>query len=160
MHHHASRFGILACLCVAACASQSGAQQASNGLTVRIADEAKCHAGAEPASAAADAELCKGLVTSLKSELGRAGFTMTDDRNNGGALTLRLAAFAKPSVSFSKSSLTVSMRVDARGQEIESISEGSTEEARHAEGQVASVARLLAEALAGSPRVRHQSKVD
>src|SRR5437868_3975155 len=80
---------------LSACASQSAAQRAPNGISVVIDDGGKCRSEGPAAAGSAfvpDADLCKGLVTSLKGELVRAGFTVVDQASAPRGLTLHLAA--------------------------------------------------------------------
>ena len=140
------------------CASQTSVQRPSNGMSVFSPDGGKCRtegvAGAHNESLLPDVELCKTLATKIRSELGRAGFTVVEQENSPHELTLHLAASQKPIDN--GVGLNVQLRVEAKGSEVESLLETSPDEAASDEsGEIAAVARALADDMAMSPRLRH-----
>jgi hypothetical protein len=137
------------------CATQGGAQRPANGIGVLITDQVKCRTdGAAKAAASDPAEMCKRLVSDLKSELGRAGFTVVDDKSQTHALDLRLSGVETQPGGGDPATLTVEMRVDSEGQEIEATSQTSPSEVRDVAARSVAVARALADDLATSPRIR------
>jgi hypothetical protein len=145
-------------LLLGSCASQAAVQRPSNGMSVFIADGGKCRtegpANAHSEALLPDGELCKTLATKIRSELGRAGFTVVEQENSPHELTLHLAASQKPIDN--GVGLNVQLRVEARGNEVESLLETSPDEAASDEsGVIAAVARALADDMATSPRLRH-----
>jgi hypothetical protein len=142
---------LLAVSTLIGCASQSAAQRAPNGMSVLIGAQ-KCRSEGK-AALIPDADLCKGLVTSLKDELARAGFTVVEQEGSARPFTLHLAAVQRPP-SDSAGGLEVQLRVTSAGNEVESLSEGAPADATGANAQITAVTRALAADMASSPRLR------
>jgi hypothetical protein len=144
-------------LLLVSCASQTAVQRPSNGMSVFIGDGGKCRTdGATAAHSEAllpDGELCKTLATKIRSELGRAGFTVVEQEASPHELTLHLAASQKTVEN--GVGLNVQLRVEHRGDEVESLLEASPDDAGDESGGIAAVARALADDMASSPRLRH-----
>lgn len=138
-----------------ACATQAPATRPPNGISVTFTDEVKCRIDGAPSDGAAQADaLCSALVSDLKTELGRVGFTVVEAKNDANALGLRLSAVEKLRTSDENANLTVQMRVNAQGSEVESLAESSPPEIGDQAGLTSAVARALARGLASSPRIR------
>jgi hypothetical protein len=144
-------------LLLASCASQTPAQRPSNGMSVFIGDGGKCRTEGPTVghneALLPDGELCRTLATKIRSELGRAGFTIVEQEASPHQLTLHLAASQK-SID-NGVGLNVQLRVEARGSEVESLLETSPDDNADESGEIAAVARALADDMASSPRLRH-----
>jgi hypothetical protein len=137
-----------------------------SGPPLYVARDASCrsdlHAHAVP-GLASDSQFCRDLVVSLERALNEVGYRVVDHPDQPHAAKIHLFGQRSGSVDTDGSPrtlLTVQVMVEAIGDEVErAVEDGSVADAARQEIEVDSLARVLAEELASSPRMRRAALV-
>ena len=157
------RARLLACLLVAGCATVAGPPPVppGSGPPLYVARDATCrsdlHAQAVPGMAS-DPQFCRDLVAALQRALNDVGYKVIDHPDQPHAAKVHVfgqRSGTTDSDGTPRTMMTIQLMIESIGDEVErAVEDGSVTDAAKQEQEIESVARVLAEQLARSPRMR------